>query len=133
MINFSQKKIQAGRTTNCDVLVTYSIISCHSGVSKKSLRYSFSEKAVRMMCGNGFYAVIGFDERYPERIYFCSSNKDNGYKLTNVSNSGKRYQCSFGTEVNYNEPTSFIGEYDLEYDAMQSAFYINKNNKKEVE
>ena len=130
MINFFTKKAQAGRVTNCDVLVTYSIITCQNGIKKKSLRYSFSEKAVRMMCGNVFYAMLGFDERYPERIYFCSSNKKNGYKLTNVGNSGKRYQCSFGTNVNYKEPTSFVVEYNLKNNAVHATFNINRNNNK---
>ena len=130
MINFSNKKTQVGRITNQDVLVTYSVVSCRGGNRQKSLRFSFSEKAVRMMCGNGLYANIGFDENYPDRIYFCSSDQRNGYKLTSVSDS-KRYQCCFGSNNKYKDITNFVGEYSLEYDALQSAFYIDKNNKQE--
>ena len=130
MITFLQRKVQKGRASNCDVLITYSIISCSGGVKKKSLRYSFSEKAVRMMCGSGLYGMIGFDEKRPERIYFCSANKNDGYKLTRNSATGTRYQSSFGTQIKYTNPENFIGEYDLEYDALQSAFYIDRNNRK---
>ena len=85
-----------------------------------------------MICEDSLYARIGVDEDYPERLYFCSADKNNGYKLTCASNTKKRYQCYFGSNITYKNPTGFVGEYNLEYDAVQGALYISKTNKKEV-
>lgn len=130
MINFSQKQRGIpGTRINDDVSVTYS--KAHGENSNKTLRFSFSEKALRMICGEGRYAMVGLDDRYPERIYFAKSNHLNGYKLS-LSSNNVRYSTVFGNDVQYKEPTSFIGYYALEYDASQGALYIDKNNKKEV-
>lgn len=128
MIVFKNKEKNNGyRNIPYDVSITYSI--AHGG-SEKVLRYSFSEKAVRMICGDGFFAVAGIDARYPDRIYFCVSNSRDGYKLSK-SGTNTRYATVFSPYLNYNKPTDFIGLYNLEYDAIQNAFYIDKKRKKE--
>lgn len=130
MINFSQKqKGIPGIRISDDVSVTYS--KAHGENSNKTLRFSFSEKALRMICGEGRYAVVGLDDSHPERIYFAKSDRLNGYKLS-LSSNNVRYSTVFCNDVQYKEPTSFIGYYSLEYDASQGALYIDKNNKKEV-
>jgi hypothetical protein len=129
MIDFNKKQKNGGRMpTMCDVSVTYATRSGKS--SKKTLCFTFSEKAVRMICGEGHYAVVGVDKYHPDRIYFAPSTSVDGYKLTR-SKTHLRYSCSFGYGVEYDNPTSFVGFYSLEYDAKQGALYINRNNKKQ--
>ena len=129
MIDFNKKQRPGGRMTiMCDVSVTYATKSGKSG--KKTLCFTFSEKAVIMICGEGHYAVVGVDKHHPDRIYFAPSTSVDGYKLTR-SKTHLRYSCSFGYGVEYDNPTSFVGFYSLEYDAKQGALYINRNNKKQ--
>lgn len=129
MIDFNKRQRPGGRMTiMCDVSVTYAIKSGKNG--KKTLCFTFSEKAVRMICGEGHYAVVGVDKHHPDRIYFAPSTSVDGYKLTR-SKTHLRHSCSFGYGVEYDNPTSFVGFYSLEYDAKQGALYINRNNKKQ--
>ena len=129
MINFLQKEKPGGVLRhNYDVSVTYS--HPHSKENEKTLRFSFSLKAVKMICGNGFFANVGLDENYPDRIYFCSSNEKKGYKMSKSEKFGYRYSCTFGKNVKYTKPVDFVGYYNLEYDAKQGALYIDKKNKK---
>lgn len=133
MINFAKKEKQGSKATSqYDVGVTYSFphgIRDHSS-RFKTLRFSFSPKAVKMICGDGRYAIVGIDKEFPDRIYFCSADEVNGYKMSKSEKGGNRYSCTFGSGTDYNNAIDFIGFYNLEYDAKQGALYINKKNKK---
>ena len=133
MINFVKKEKHGSRiASRYDVSVTYSFPHGKTDhrSQRKTLRFSFSAKAVKMICGEGEYAIVGMDKEFPERIYFCSSNEANGYKMSKADKYGQRYSCTFGSGIEYNDTTNFIGYYNLEYDAKQGALYINKKNKK---
>lgn len=133
MIEFAKKEKQGRSTLNkYDVSVTYSLPhgSVNHGSSGKTLRFSFTERAVKMICGGSRYAMVGIDKDFPERIYFCPADEINGYKMSKADKQGTRYSCTFGNGINYINVTSFIGFYNLEYDAKQGALYISKKNKK---
>lgn len=133
MINFVKKEKRGGKiVSKHDVSVTYSFAHGKTGQAGKSktLRFSFSEKAVKMICGEGRYALAGIDKDFPDRIYFCSADETNGYRMSRGDKRGQRYTCTFGSGTHYTNATDFIGLYNLEYDAKQGALYINKKNKK---
>lgn len=128
-----KKEKQSGKTTSkYDVGVTYSFAHGTTNHTKqgKTLRFSFSAKAVKMICGEGKYALVGFDKDFPDRIYFCAADEMNGYKMSKADKVGQRYSCTFGSGTDYKNATDFVGFYNLEYDAKQGALYINKKNKK---
>ena len=135
MIDFAKKEKQGGKTVSkYDVSVTYSFPHGKTDHKwqRKTLRFSFSAKAVKMICGEGSYALVGLDKDFPDRIYFCSADETNGYKMSKADKHGQRYSCTFGSGTAYKNATDFIGFYNLEYDAKQGALYINHKNKKGV-
>lgn len=125
MIIFNNKKNHYFDMSDYDVSVTCHKTNQHT---KMRLRFSFSEKAVRMLCGNELFALAGIDNDFPNRIYFCKS-KSNGYKLAKSNPRCLRYNTFFGNITPISNKESFVGYYKLEYDALQSAVYIDKNNK----
>ncbi len=134
MISFVKKEKQGARGAldSCDVSVTYSFPHGRDErkYPKKTLRFSFSQKAARMICGETEYAVVGIDKDFPDRIYFCSADEKNGYKLSKADKSGTRCHCTFGNGADYPDAVHFVGYYNLEYDAKQGALYINRKAKK---
>ena len=127
MINFNKKPAAGNATKNIDVSVT----SGHqSGKDKDNfLRFSFSKSVALMVFGEEAYGTTGQDPNNPNRIYFQKDTSISGYKISGVNESIRKYS-TFGCcypEKKYGE---FIGYYDIQFDKVNGAFYIDLANKK---
>ena len=127
MINFNKKPASGNATKNIDVSVT----SGHqSGKDKDNfLRFSFSERVALMVFGAEAYGTTGQDPNNPKRIYFQKDTPISGYKISGVNESIRKYS-TFGCcypEKKYGE---FVGYYDIQFDKVNGAFYIDLSDKK---
>lgn len=127
MINFNKKQAARKATKNIDVSVT----SGHQiGRDKESfLRFSFSERAAFMVFGAEAYGTTGQDPNNPNRIYFQKDNHIYGYKLSGVNESIRKYS-TFGCRYPEKKYGEFIGYYDIQFDKVNGAFYIDRAEKK---
>ena len=68
------------------------------------------------------YVIIGYDEKYPNRLFFRNGNDVEGVKLLATSPYRNGLTCakSFKDIV-----ANFVGEYDAEY-FDEDTFYIEK-------
>ena len=127
MINFNKKPAAGNATKNIDVSVT----SGHqSGKDKDNfLRFSFSERVALMVFGAEAYGTTGQDPNNPKRIYFQKDTPISGYKISGVNESIRKYSTfgCFYPEKKYGE---FIGYYDIQFDKVNGAFYIDLAEKK---
>ena len=128
MINFNKKKCKAPAPINVDVSVT-------SGLQRKkakepSLRFSFSERAAMIAFGSDLYGIVGQDPNNPNRIYFTSEDSGSGYKISGMNNESSRKYTTFGCCYPTKKYGDFIGYYNMKYDKVNGAFYIDCNEKK---
>ena len=127
MINFNKKPAAGNAQKNIDVSVT----SGHqSGRDKDTfLRFSFSKSVALMVFGEEAYGTTGQDPNNPNRIYFQKDTPISGYKISGVNESIRKYS-TFGCcypEKKYGE---FVGYYDIQFDKVNGAFYIDLADKK---
>ena len=127
MINFNKKPASGNAQKNIDVSVTY---GHQSGRDKDTfLRFSFSKSVALMVFGEAAYGTTGQDPNNPNRIYFQKDTSISGYKISGVNESIRKYS-TFGCcypEKKYGE---FIGYYDIQFDKVNGAFYIDLADKK---
>ena len=127
MINFNKKPAAGNSTKNIDVSVT----SGHqSGKDKGNfLRFSFSERVALMVFGAEAYGTTGQDPNNQNRIYFQQDTPISGYKISGVNESIRK--CStFGCCYPSKKYGEFIGYYDIQFDKVNGAFYIDLADKK---
>ena len=127
MINFNKKPASGNATKNIDVSVT----SGHqSGKDKDNfLRFSFSERVALMVFGAEAYGTTGQDPNNPKRIYFQKDTPISGYKISGVNESIRKYS-TFGCCYPSKKYGEFIGYYDIQFDKVNGAFYIDLSDKK---
>ena len=127
MINFNKKPAAGNTPKNIDVSVT----SGHqSGRDKGSfLRFSFSERVSLMVFGKEAYGTTGQDPKNPNRIYFQQDTPISGYKISGVNESIRKYS-TFGCCYPGKKYGEFIGYYDIQFDKVNGAFYIDRTEKK---
>lgn len=127
MINFNTKLAAGNATKNIDVSVT----SCHqSGKDKDNfLRFSFSKRVSLMVFGEEAYGTTGQDPNNPKRIYFQKDTPISGYKISGVNESIRKYS-TFGCCYPSKKYGEFIGYYDIQFDKVNGAFYIDLADKK---
>ena len=127
MINFNKKPSGGITTKNIDVSVT----SGHqSGRNKETfLRFSFSERVALMVFGEGAYGTTGQDPNNQNRIYCQQDNPISGYKISGVNESIRKYS-TFGCCYPSKKYGEFIGYYDIQFDKVNGAFYIDLADKK---
>ena len=127
MINFNKKPAAGNATKNIDVSVT----SGHqSGKDKDNfLRFSFSERVALMVFGAEAYGTTGQDPNNPKRIYFQKDTPISGYKISGVNESIRKYS-TFGCCYPSKKYGEFIGYYDIQFDKVNGAFYIDLADKK---
>ena len=138
MIEFT-KKSRGNRRSTGTLLVDVSVtIGSASKTRKKDhLRFSFSEKARKMIAGDGFFVVAGTDRGFPGRIYFSPAKEAIGFKLGysgRNKDAGVHTRCSavFGDFEPIIPISKFVGYYSLEYDPKANLLYIDSKNKMEV-
>ncbi len=127
MINFNKKPAAGNAQKNIDVSVT----SGHqSGRDKDTfLRFSFSKSVALMVFGEEAYGTTGQDPNNPNRIYFQKDTPISGYKISGVNESIRKYS-TFGCCYPEKKYGKFIGYYDIQFDKVNGAFYIDLANKK---
>lgn len=134
MIKFvTRKRCATQRVSRDDVSVTFStLFTRKNGKRILGLRFSFSERAIRVLFNNlddDKYLIAGQDEKNKGRIYFSPSDKKSGFKLT-LNKGSKRPYTTFGDSFRVENEKSFIGAYDLQYDAENKLFFIENTMKK---
>ena len=126
MINFN-KKTTRGSPINVDVSVT--AVKQKGGECEVSLRFSFSERVAMMVFGSGLYGAVGQDPNNKNRIYFTAENPISGYKISGANESSRKY-CTFGCCYPAKKYGDFIGYYNMKFDKVNGAFYIDSTEKK---
>ena len=126
MINFN-KKTTRGSPINADVSVTS---GKQSGSAKETtLRFSFAERVAMTVFGTELYGVVGQDPNNTNRIYFTAENPIYGYKISGAKESTRKY-CTFGDCYTTKKYGDFIGYYNIKFDKVNGAFYIDSTEKK---
>lgn len=124
---YTKSKVYSGLGER-DVIVS---LNTYKGV--KFLRFSFSKRAKEFICEESIYMMIGRDPSKANRIYFAKGNVIDGYKLIPPKSNGDRYGAAFGRgKDSITSNLTFTGVYDLQFDAEQNAFYIEKADDKNV-
>ena len=127
MINFNKKPAAGNAPKNIDVSVTS---GNQSGRDKGTfLRFSFSERVSLMVFGEEAYGTTGQDPNNPNRIYFQKDTPISGYKISGVNESIRKYS-TFGCCYPEKKYGKFIGYYDIQFDKLNGAFYIDLADKK---
>ena len=127
MVNFNKKTTAGVIASNIDVSVTSGRDSGKD--ERRFLRFSFSERACMMIFGSKPYGVAGQDPENPNRIYFQAEDSIDGYKISNIKEAKRKY-CTFGRCFLEDKYESFIGFYNIKYDKVNGAFYIDRAEKK---
>ena len=127
MVNFNKKTTAGVIASNIDVSVTSGRDSGKD--ERRFLRFSFSERACMMIFGSKPYGVAGQDPENPNRIYFQAEDSIDGYKISNIKEAKRKY-CTFGRCFLEDKYASFIGFYNIKYDKVNGAFYIDRAEKK---
>lgn len=127
MVNFNKKTTAGVIASNIDVSVTAGRDSGKD--ARRFLRFSFSERVCMMIFGSNPYGVAGQDPENPNRIYFQAEDSIDGYKISNIKEAKRKY-CTFGRCFVEDDYASFIGFYNIKYDKVNGAFYIDRAEKK---
>lgn len=127
MINFNKKPTSGITPINIDVSVTSGL---QKGNAKEpSLRFSFSERIAMMVFSSEPYGAVGQDPNNPNRIYFTAETPISGYKISGTHDSSRKYS-TFGCCFPSKKYGDFIGYYNMKFDKINGAFYIDLAEKK---
>lgn len=113
-MNWITKTRQRMSSSNCDVSVT----KAKTG----ALVITFKNNSYNKITSTGFI-IAGFDDN-KNRLYFGSSNRYEGFKLTSFSNNNSKCSFKFKCDLQFE-----IGDYNLEYDKEILCYYIDKNRR----
>ena len=127
MINFNKKASSGCAPATIDVSVTSG--RQNGGDSGVYLRFSFSERVAMMVFGTELYGVVGQDPCNPSRLYFQADNRISGYKISGAHESSRKYS-TFGCCYPVEKYSDFIGYYNMKFDKVNGAFYIDRAEKK---
>lgn len=92
-------------------------------------RFSFSETIKSKVFRNVEYLVAAYDSDCPNRIWFKEDTEDRGFKLFRGKGKGRFILTPSGLGALVDDPTSFVGDYDLLYDPMIKMWYIDRTEK----
>ena len=111
-----------------NVPCTITVIKTSGKSFERGLRFSISGSAKEIVFKKFSFAKIGVDSDR-NRIYFLPTDSSNGYKLANQNNSA-RWAFVVGKIVSLlDDPESFIGSYEFEFDPYEKMWFISLEHK----